>query len=138
MLKGERQTIRRERGEPWRVRVLIVVTQKCRIVLSPIMDNLSIVFQMGQRKVCKESSFKEFTKENSSRQEPANLSGAYSDSFKFCLVLLASVSVEEEQSVETQQSMRKQVTFCEEGMLTESLGASSWETEGITEVTIVL
>ena len=25
--------------------------------------------------------------------------------------------------------MRKQVTFCEEGILTESLGASSWEKE---------
>ena len=45
-------------------------------------------------------------------------------------VLLASVSVEEEQSDERETTMRKQVTFSEEGKLTEAVGASSWETEG--------
>ena len=40
------------------------------------------------------------------------------------------MSVEEEQSEEREKSMRKQVTFCEEGKFTESLGASSWETGG--------
>ena len=44
--------------------------------------------------------------------------------------LLASVSVEEEESEERGKSMRKQVTFCEEEKLTESLGASSWEIVG--------
>ena len=56
------------------------------------------------------------------------------------LSLLASVSVEEEESEEREKSMRKQVTFCEEGKLTESLGASSWETDGrqVKPVTILL
>ena len=49
------------------------------------------------------------------------------------------MSVEEEPSDEREKTPRKQVTFCEEGKLTESLGASSsWETEVIHVRTIIV
>ena len=54
-----------------------------------------------------------------------------SDSSKpnLTFALLASMSVEEEPSEETVESIRKQVTFCEEGMIAEPLGPS-WKAEG--------